>query len=150
MLPASVDFGHPLFDVSVERGSDKRRERTEPSAQKSRRTKMRFLLYTVGGEAQPSAPPSKQMMDELAKLTEETTRSGVLLATGGLGPTATRVRNSAGKVTVTDGPFTETKELTGGFALVEVRSREEALEWAKRFRRIVGDGDSLVQEVFGG
>jgi len=111
---------------------------------------MRFLLYTVGGEAQPSAPPSKQMMDELAKLTEETTRSGVLLATGGLGPTATRVRSWAGKVTVTDGPFTETKELTGGFALVEVRSREEALEWAKRFRRIVGDGDSLVQEVFGG
>ena len=111
---------------------------------------MRFLLYTVGGEAQPSAPPSKQMMDELAKLTEETTRSGVLLATGGLGPTATRVRNSAGKVTVTDGPFTETKELTGGFALVEVKSREEALEWAKRFRKIVGDGDSLVQEVFGG
>ena len=89
---------------------------------------MRFLLYTVGGDVQPSAPPSKQMMDELAKLTEETTRSGVLLATGGLGPAATRVRNSAGKVTVTDGPFTETKELTGGFALVEVKSREEAIE----------------------
>jgi len=60
------------------------------------------------------------------------------------------VRSRGGKVMVTDGPFTETKELTGGFALVEVRSREEALEWAKRFRRIVGDGDSLVQEVFGG
>jgi len=75
---------------------------------------------------------------------------GVLLATGGLGPAATRVRSSAGKVTVTDGPFTETKELTGGFALVEVKSREEAIEWAKRFRKIVGDGDSLVQEVFGG
>jgi hypothetical protein len=111
---------------------------------------MRFLLYTVDGDVQPSAPPSKQMMDELARLTEETTRSGVLLATGGLGPAATRVRSAEGKVTVTDGPFTETKELTGGFALVEVKSREEAIEWAKRFRRIVGDGDSLVQEVFGG
>lgn len=110
---------------------------------------MRFLLYTVDTETQ-SAPPSQKTMEELGKLTEETTRSGVLIATGGLAPASTRVRSSAGKVTVTDGPFTETKELTGGFALVEVKSREEAIEWAKRFRRIVGDGDSLVQEVFGG
>ena len=51
---------------------------------------------------------------------------------------------------MTDGPFTETKELIGGFALIEVKSREEAIEWAKRFRKIVGDGDSLIQEVFGG
>ena len=114
---------------------------------------MRFLLYTTGDSAQPStppAPPSQQMMEELAKLTEDTTRSGVLLATGGLGQGITRVRNSAGKLSVTDGPFTETKELTGGFALIEVKSREEAVEWAKRFRKIVGDGDSIVQEVFGG
>lgn len=114
---------------------------------------MRYLLYTTGDSAQPStppAPPSQQMMDELAKLTEDTTRSGVLLATGGLAQATTRVRNSAGKLSVTDGPFTETKELTGGFALIEVKSREEAIEWAKRFRKIVGDGDSIVQEVFGG
>ena len=114
---------------------------------------MRFLLYTTGDGSQPSAPPtppSQQMMEELAKLTEDTTRSGVLLATGGLAQATTRVRKSAGKVTVTDGPFTETKELTGGFALIEVKSREEAIEWAKRFRKIVGDGDSIVQEVFGG
>ena len=52
--------------------------------------------------------------------------------------------------TVTDGPFTEAKELTGGFALIEVKTKEEALEWAKRFRKIVGDGESVVQEVFGG
>ena len=79
---------------------------------------MRFLLYTTGDNPQPSAPPSPQMMDELAKLTEDTTRSGVLLATGGLAQATTRVRNSAGKLSVTDGPFTETKELTGGFALI--------------------------------
>jgi hypothetical protein len=114
---------------------------------------MRFLLYTTGDSGQssaPPAPPSPQMMEELAKLTEDTTRSGVLLATGGLSSASTRVRNSAGKLTVTDGPFTETKELTGGFALIEVKSREEAIEWAKRFRKIVGDGDSIIQEVFGG
>ena len=78
---------------------------------------MRFLLYTTGDSGQssaPPAPPSQQMMDELAKLTEDTARSGVLLATGGLSPASTRVRNSAGKLTVTDGLFTETKELTGG------------------------------------
>jgi hypothetical protein len=51
---------------------------------------------------------------------------------------------------VTDGPFTEAKELTGGFALIEVKTKEEAIEWAKRFRKIVGDGESVVQEVFGG
>jgi hypothetical protein len=114
---------------------------------------MRFLLYTTADSAQPSAPPappSQQMMEELAKLTEDTTRSGVLLATGGLGQATTRVRSSAGKLSITDGPFTETKELTGGFALIEVKTREEAIEWAKRFRKIVGDGDSIVQEVFGG
>jgi hypothetical protein len=109
---------------------------------------MRFLLYTT--DAPPSAPPSQQMMDDVAKLTEETKRSGVLLATGGLGPVHTKVRNSGGKLAVTDGPFTETKELTGGFALIEVKSREEAIEWAKRFRKIVGDGESVIQEVFGG
>ena len=111
---------------------------------------MRYLLYTTGDDPQPSAPPSPQMMEELGKLTEDTKRSGVLLATGGLGAGITRIRNTSGKLTVTDGPFTETKELTGGFALIEVKSREEAIEWAKRFRKIVGDGDSIVQEVFGG
>jgi len=109
---------------------------------------MRFLMYGTG-EA-PSAPPSQELMAEVGKFTEETKRAGILLATGGIGQGITRVRSSSGKLMVTDGPFTETKELTGGFALVEVRSREEAIEWAKRFRRIVGDGDSMIQEVFGG
>jgi len=109
---------------------------------------MKFLLYTTGDNTQPSAPPTPQMIEEVGKFTEETRRAGILLATGGLAPTTTRVRNAGGKLTVTDGPFTETKELTGGFALVEVKTREEAIEWAKRFRKIVGDGDSLVQEIF--
>ncbi|SRR6266545_5318176 len=110
---------------------------------------MRFLLYETGPN-KPIAPPSQEMMDEVAKLTEETRRAGVLLATGGLGPAGTRIRNAGGKLSVTDGPFTETKELTGGFALIEVKSREEAIEWAKRFRKIVGEGESVIQEVFGG
>jgi hypothetical protein len=111
---------------------------------------MRFLLYETAANAQPSAPPSPQMLDEVGKFTEETKRAGILLATGGLSAASTRVRNSSGKLAVTDGPFTETKELTGGFALIEVKSKEEAIEWAKRFRKIVGDGESVIQEVFGG
>jgi hypothetical protein len=110
---------------------------------------MRFLLYTVDGPAD-SAPPSPELMAEMGKFMEETTRAGILLATGGLGPKSTRVRTSGSKVTVTDGPFTETKELTGGFALIEAKTKDEAIEWAKRFREIVGDGESVVQEVFGG
>jgi hypothetical protein len=110
---------------------------------------MRFLLYTTSDDAQTANSPSPEVMTEMAKLIDDTTRAGVLLATGGLGAKTTRVRSSGGKVTVTDGPFTETKELTGGFALIDVKSREEAIEWAKRFRKIVGDGDSIVQEIFG-
>src|SRR2546428_4746607 len=91
---------------------------------------MRFLLYETGN-AKPSAPPSPELMAEMGKLIEETTRAGILLATGGLGDKSTHVRSSAGKVTITDGPFTETKELTGGFALVEGKSKEEALGWGK-------------------
>ncbi len=109
---------------------------------------MRFLLYTTGDDPQTAKPPSPEVMTEMAKLIEDTTRAGVLLATGGLDTKTTRVRSSGGKLTVTDGPFTETKELTGGFALVDVKSRDEAIEWAKRFRKIVGDGDSIVQEIF--
>jgi hypothetical protein len=109
---------------------------------------MRFLMYEVGANA--NTPPSPALMAEMGKLVEETTKAGILLATGGLGAHSTRVRSSSGKVSVTDGPFTEAKELTGGFALIEVKTKEEAIEWAKRFRKIVGEGESVVQEVFGG
>ena len=113
---------------------------------------MRFLLYETGATriGPGKEAPSPELMIEMGKLIEETTRAGVLLATGGLGDKSTHVRTANGKITVTDGPFTETKELTGGFALIEVKTREEAIEWAKRFRRIVGDGESVIQEIFGG
>ena len=111
----------------------------------------RFLMYEIDAKAvAANTPPSPELMAEMGKLVEETTKAGILLATGGLGPNSTHVRSSGTKVSVTDGPFTETKELTGGFALIEVKSREEAIEWAKRFRKIVGDGESVIQEVFGG
>jgi YCII-related domain len=69
---------------------------------------------------------------------------------GGLGPVeeATRVRNVGGTFTVLDGPFTEAKELIGGWALMEVRDKDEAIEWTKRFLSIAGDGESTIRQVY--
>jgi hypothetical protein len=60
-----------------------------------------------------------------------------------------RLRLAKGKFTVTDGPFIELKELTGGWALIQAESLEEAIEWCKRFRQIVGDGETEIVQVFG-
>ena len=82
---------------------------------------------------------------------EEAFKAGVVIATGGLAPSATgtRVTLSDGKFTVVDGPFSEAKELVGGFALIDVASKEEAVEWTKRFRLADGDGVSHIRQVFG-
>ena len=111
---------------------------------------MRFLGYTLGDPTAPVPPPSPEMMTRMGEFIEEATKAGVLLATGGLGPPeqATRVAYSGGKFTVTDGPFTEAKELIGGWALMECRDKDEAIEWTKRFLAIVGEGDSTIREVF--
>jgi len=72
-----------------------------------------------------------------------------LFETGALQPKGTRLRLSGGKFTVTDGPFIELKELMGGWAVLRANSLEEAIEWCKRFRNIVGDGESEIVQVFG-
>lgn len=109
---------------------------------------MRFLMMTTGDEAAAGAP-DEAVIAEMGQFIEELTRAGVLLATGGLDPRATRIKNSGGKITITDGPFTEAKEAVVGFALVDVRSKEEAIELSRRFWKIVGDGEGVVQQVFG-
>jgi hypothetical protein len=106
---------------------------------------MRYLLYSTTTDAQPT--PEK--LAEIGQYMDEVRKAGILVATGGLGPFGTKIRNTSGKLTVTDGPFTEGKELVGGFALVDCKTKEEAIEWGKRFRKIVGDGESVMQEVFG-
>jgi len=108
---------------------------------------MKFLMTYA---ASAKAPPTPEYMAAIAKFSEEMTKSGVLLMTGGLQrPTkGTQLRMSGGKFTVTDGPFAETKELIDGFALVETRSKEEALEVAHRFMKIAGDGEAEVLQVF--
>ncbi|QFG21660.1 YciI family protein [Actinomadura sp. WMMB 499] len=110
---------------------------------------MRFLLMTTDDGSTQPGPPDEKMMAEMGAFIEEMTKAGVLLATGGLEPGGTRITNSGGEVTVTDGPFSEAKEAVVGFALIDVRSREEAIELSKRFWRIVGDGQGVIQQVFG-
>lgn len=105
---------------------------------------MRFLLTTNGG----GTPPDEAMFAEMGKLVEELARAGVLLATGGLDQ-GSHIKSAGRKVTITDGPFTEAKEVIVSFALIDVRSKEEALELSKRFWQIAGDGEGDVRQVFG-
>jgi hypothetical protein len=105
---------------------------------------MRFLMTTTAAD-----PQDEKMMAEMDRLVEEMTRKGVLLAAGGLDPSGTRVTSSGGRITVTDGPFTEAKETILSFALVEVRSKEEAIELSRRFWQIAGSGEGQIRQVYG-
>jgi hypothetical protein len=107
---------------------------------------MRFMmLYKPGYES--DAPPTQQEMEEMGRFIGEMAQAGVLIATDGLQPSSkgVRVRISDGKFTVTDGPFTETKELIAGYAIVQARSKQEAIELAKRFLEVVGEGESEIR-----
>jgi hypothetical protein len=105
---------------------------------------VRFLMTMNGG----SAAPDQELFAEMGKFVEELTRAWVLLATGGL-DAGTHVRSAGGNVSFTDGPFTEAKESIVSFALIDVRSRDEAMELTRRFFMIVGDGEGDVHQVFG-
>ena len=112
---------------------------------------MRFMLtFKSDQPVEPGTSPCKQQLPEMAKLMEELKQSGVLVFTEGLMPsdTGARVRMRGGKLTVRDGPFAEAKELVAGFAVVDVKSKAEAVELAKRFLTIAGGGESDVLEVF--
>jgi hypothetical protein len=114
---------------------------------------MRFMMIYKPADTkdmEAGVPPSPQLMAEMGKFIEEMAKAGVLLFTDGLLPSSrgARVRQSGAKVTVTDGPFTETKELIAGFAIVRAKSKAEAVELAKRFLRIAGDGESEIREMY--
>ena len=106
---------------------------------------MRYMMLYKTAES--DAPPSQEEMAAVGQLIQEMAQAGVLLATDGLQPSSQgmRVRISNGKFTVTDGPFTETKEVIGGFAIVQASSKEHALELAKRFLSVMGEGESEVR-----
>jgi len=107
--------------------------------------------------AENSGPPPKELMDAIGKLGEEAVKSGAMLLTGGLAPTAmsTRVRLSRGEITATDGPFTESKEVVGGFAVFEFKSKKDAIESALGFMELHKqywpgwEGETEVRQIFG-
>ena len=109
---------------------------------------MRFLsmirINENGGQV-----PSGQLMDDMGKLIDDMTRKGVLIRTAGLRPTAegARVRQSRGQLSTFDGPVTETKEVIGGFAILEAPSMQEAIGLTKRFLAIHGDAWEIECEV---
>ena len=97
---------------------------------------MRFMMIVKAAEN--SGPPPKAMIDAMAKIAEEATKAGEMIESGGLASTATgaRVQLSGGKLTVTDGPFTEAKEVFGGYAIFELKSKKEAVERAVAFMEL--------------
>ncbi len=103
---------------------------------------MRFMLIAMGTkESEAGCAPTPELMAAIGKLSEDMTKAGTLLEMGGLAPTSkgARLQLSGGKVTVTDGPFTEAKEVIGGYAIVQVESKAEAIELSKRFLQIHAD-----------
>jgi hypothetical protein len=111
---------------------------------------MRFLiLVKASKDSEAGAMPEEKMIASMVTYHEELMRAGVLLDASGLKPSAQgwRVRYSGGKRTVLDGPFTEAKELIAGYTLIQVKSREEAIEWSRRFPNPVGEGADAEIEV---
>ena len=110
---------------------------------------MKFLCLYKPSKPE-GTPPTQREMDEMGKLIEEGMKSGSLLATEGCLPSAkgARVRLSGGKYTVTDGPFTESKELVAGFALIRAKSKEDAIEQTKNFLKVAGDGETEIRQIF--
>jgi hypothetical protein len=111
---------------------------------------MRFLGYTLADPSVPIPPPSPELFAKMGAFVEEATKAGVLVATGGLGPVdeATKVKYDGTNFTVLDGPFSEAKELVGGWAVMETRDKDEVIEWTKRFLAIAGPGESTIRPVY--
>src|SRR5512138_1687732 len=109
---------------------------------------MRFISM-IRIEENSGQVPSEQLMSDMGKLIEELTRAGQLINTAGLRPTSegVRVRLRGGKLSTVDGPFTETKEVIGGYAVLEAKSKAEAVELTKRFLKIHGEEWDIECEV---
>ena len=115
---------------------------------------MRFMIIVKATqESEAEVMPGEDLMAQMAAYHEELYKAGVLLDGSGLKASSRgwRIRYSGGKRTLIDGPFAETKELVAGYTIIKVRSREEALEWSRRFPNPAGegnDGEIEVREFF--
>lgn len=104
-------------------------------------TRRYIAMQKANARSEAGTPPTPLEMERMGALISEMRNAGVLLSTGGLEPSsrAARLRNSGGKQTLVDGPFAESKELVGGFVILELDSRAEAIEWARRYAKVLGE-----------
>jgi hypothetical protein len=109
---------------------------------------MRFL--SIYKSVETGVPPTEEHIATMGKLIEQGVKAGWLLSTEGCLPSAlgARVRLSNGKVTVSDGPFTESKEVIGGFAILNAESKEEAIQMCKDFLKVAGDGECEIRQLY--
>ena len=110
-----------------------------------------IVMIRANKDTEAGVMPSEELLTAMGKYNEELVKAGVMLAGEGLHPSSkgARVKSSKGKITVTDGPFTETKELICGFWIWQVKSMEEAIEWAKRMPNPHNeDGEVEIRPVF--
>jgi hypothetical protein len=112
---------------------------------------MRVLALLKADQAsEAGVPPDPEMVHRMGDFIEEVTNAGILLATDGLKPSSAgkRVRRSGGTVTVTDGPFTESKELVSSYALMQFDSMDDAVHWTGRFLEVLGEGECELRPIF--
>jgi len=110
-----------------------------------------MIIVKASKDSETGVMPEQRVFDEMAKYHEELAKAGVLLDASGLQPSnkGWRIKYQGGKRTVVDGPFTEAKELIAGYTLIQVKSREEAMEWARRFPNPGNvDGEIEVRQLF--
>ncbi|MGW0176238.1 YciI family protein [Rhodococcus sp. NPDC003322] len=110
----------------------------------------RYLsLIRVDERTAPADGPSPELMERMGALLEEVTKAGVMLDTQGLTPSSegTRITWSGGELSYTDGPFTESKEVVGGYAIMQCKDKAEALEWSRRFLRVHEDYWTVTLEL---
>lgn len=109
---------------------------------------MKFL--SIYKHVERNTPPSPEEMCTMGNLVEQGFREGWLLATEGCLPSAlgARVRRDGSKISVTDGPFTEAKEIVGGFAILKANSKEDAIQLAKDFLKVAGEGECELRQIY--
>jgi hypothetical protein len=108
---------------------------------------MRFLALYTPDKSRAGIPPTKDHIEGMGRLVDDMMKAGTLIATGGLLPASFRAKSSGGKITFTDGPFAEAKEVIAGFAILEARSKEQLIEMSERFLKVAGDGESELRLI---
>lgn len=107
-------------------------------------------LLKADAESEAGAPPDMELMQKMGAFVEEMTKAGVLLNTNGLHPSSNgkRIKLADGKMTVTDGPFTEAKEIVASYAIFQVKTMDEAVMWTRRFLEVLGRGECELRQIF--